>query len=269
MIVLEAGYRQDVRRWQIGLSALALAVGGGLVGALLARSHQSRPVTTTRFEVMNGSRSAALTPAPIPTLLEGASDPRQLVLGDAVPSDATLVSADYVTLWPQQLVVTWERAHLTRTGDAAIWQRRGVAVWQLDRAGGAEWHRVYTHEVKIDNITGVQGFEVTLGDASGDGRPEILILFATDGSAGGGTYHLLANTGQRLREALVMQLSLDQGTMSFAHHALVVLSGRDGNGRSIHCCFRRVQETWARWDGGRMVTVRRVVRTNRRGWPPG
>jgi hypothetical protein len=221
------------------------------------------------FEVVNGSRPAGAVPAAIPALMEGATDPHGLVLADAIPVDAALVSADYVTQQPRQLVVTWEREHMTRRGDAAIWQRRGVAIWQLDHGVAARWHRVYTREVVIDNATPVGGFEVTVGDASGDGRPEVLILFAIDGSAGGGIYHLFANAHDRLREALVDPLSLDEGTMSFGHHALIVRRGLQHYGPGIHCCFRRVRETWLRWNGQRMLTVHRVVRANRTGWPPG
>jgi hypothetical protein len=245
-----------------------VAVGGGLVGALLGRTGPSRP-TTTSFEVVNGSRSAALRPAPIPTLLSGSVDPHGLVLAEAIPADAALVSADYVTQQPRQLVVTWEREHMTRSGHAAIWQRRGIAIWQLDRGGIANWHRVYTREIQIGNATMVDRFAVTLGDASGDARPEVLILFAIDGSAGGGIYHLFADAGDHLREAWVEPLSLDDGTMSFGHHALIVRRGLHYVGPGIHCCFRRVQETRLRWNGRRMVTVQRVVRANRTGSPPG
>jgi hypothetical protein len=115
----------------------------------------------------------------------------------------------------------------------------------------------------------VEGFGVKLGDISGDGRPEVLVFFDTDGSAGGGTYHLFANSGYRVREALVKNLALDQGTISFAHGNLVVLEGLDYHGPGIHCCYRKVRETWLRWNGRRLVTVRSIVRKNRRGWPPG
>jgi hypothetical protein len=69
---------------------------------------------------VNGSRTAKRRPAPIPTLLEGATDPHRLTLSSAVPIDANLDSADYVTRAPSQLIVTWDRAHLTRDGQAAI-----------------------------------------------------------------------------------------------------------------------------------------------------
>jgi hypothetical protein len=104
---------------------------------------------------------------------------------------------------------------------------------------------------------------------SGDGRPEILVFFDTDGSAGGGTYHLFANSGYRVRQPLVKDLALDQGTITFAHKALVVLEGVDYHGPGIHCCYRKVRETWLRWDNRHLVTARRIVRKNRRGWPPG
>jgi hypothetical protein len=263
-----------MKRLRVALGALVLVVGGGLIGALVFRggsgsSSTTTTTTTTTVEVVNGSRPAAMKPARMPTLLEGGRDPYSLLLADAIPVDAALMSANYVTRYPQQLVVTWNRLHLTRNGDAAIWQRRGVAIWQIDRDNAASWHRVYTREVVIDNTTYVSAFDVTLGDATGDRRPEILILFAIDGSAGGGTYHLFANVQEGFREVFVKPLSLDQGTISFGHHALLVRQGRGYYGQGAHCCFRRVEETWLRWDGGRMATVKRVVRKNRRGWPPG
>ena len=121
----------------------------------------------------------------------------------------------------------------------------------------------------MNNQVGVEGFRISLGDMSGDGRPEILVFFDTDGSAGGGTYHLFANSGYGIRQPLVKELALDQGTITFDHNALVVLEGVDYRGPSIHCCYRKVRETWLRWEGRRLVVVRRIVRKNRRGWPPG
>jgi hypothetical protein len=254
----------------VAFAALALGFGGGLTVGLVARPAPSpRIVTTTTVEVVNGPKSAARKPAPIPTLLQGAADPHRLTLAGAVPTDATLESANYVSRPPRQLIVTWERAHLTRNRRAAIWQRRGVAIWQLDRGDTANWHRVYTHEVLINNVTGIERYDVTLGDASDDGRPEVLIFFDTDGSAGGGSYHLFANVRDQPREVFVKRLSLDEGTISFGHHALIVRQGVDPRGGGIHCCFRKVRETWLRWNRRQMVIVHQLVRENRRGWPPG
>src|SRR5215218_1822259 len=261
-----------MRRVLIGLALLAIGFGSGIGVALMIRSEtRTRTVqsTTTKVEVVNGSRTATRIPAPIPTLLEGSTDPHGLAVSAAVPIDANLDSADYVARTPRQPIVTWDRAHLTRDGQAAIWQRRGIAIWQLDRGTAASWHRVYTYETLVNNVVGVEGFRVSLGDISGDGRPEVLVFFDTDGSAGGGTYHLFANTGYRVRQALVKNLSSDDGTISFDHRALVVLVGVDYRGPGIHCCYRKVRETWLRWNGSRLITVRRTVRKNRRGWPPG
>jgi hypothetical protein len=251
---------------------LALGFGAGIGIAVLTRPEtRSRTLqkTTTKVEVVNGSRSAGRIPAPIPTLVEGSRNPNALALSSAVPIDANLDSASYVGRTPRQLIVTWDRAHLTRNGQAAIWQRRGVAIWQLDRGATATWHRVYTQETPVNNETGIEGYNVTLGDASGDARPEVLIFVDKDGSAGAGSYHLFANGGYRLREVFAKSLSRDEGTISFAHRALVVLQGIDYYDRGPHCCFRRVRETWLRWDGRRLVTVHQAVRKNRRGWPPG
>jgi hypothetical protein len=257
----------------LGLALLAIGFGSGAAVALTALSQaRTRTVhsTTTTFQVVNGSRTAGRTPAPIPTVLDGSTDPHSVVLSSAIPADANLDSADYVEQKPRQLVVTWEREHLTRDGQAAIWQRRGIAIWELARPNDAgSWHRVYTYETLVNNQVGVEGFGVGLGDMSGDGRPEILVFFATDGSAGGGTYHLFANSGYRVREPLVKDLALDQGTITFAHRALRVLEGVDYRGPGIHCCYRKVRETWLRWDGRRLDTVRQIVQKNRRGWPPG
>ena len=56
--------------------------------------------------------------------------------------------------------------------------------------------------------------------------------------------------------------------MDFAGGAVVVHRGVAFRG-TIHCCFRKVRVTWLRWTGRRLVAVRRVLRENRRGWPPG
>ena len=259
-------------RLLFGAALLAAGFGAGIGLAVLTRSEsRTRTVhsTTTKIAVVNGSRTAGRVPARIPTLLEGSTDPRGLVLSSAIPIDANLDSAEYVVRKPRQLIVTWDRAHFTRNHLAATWERRGIAIWQLDRGGAASWHRVYTYETLVNNQVGVEGFAVSLGDISGDGRPEVLVFFDTDGSAGGGTYHLFANTGYRLREPLVKDLALDQGTISFAPNALVVRKGLDYRGPGIHCCYRKVRITWLRWNGSRLTTVRRKVLKNRRGWPPG
>jgi hypothetical protein len=57
--------------------------------------------------------------------------------------------------------------------------------------------------------------------------------------------------------------------MSFGRDALVIREGVDFRGPGIHCCFRKVRIAWLRWQGDRLVTVRKVLRKNRRGWPPG
>jgi hypothetical protein len=257
----------------LGLALLAIGFGGGATVALTARSHaRTRTVhsTTTTFQVVNGTRTAGRKPAPIPTVLDGSTDPHSVVLSSAIPADANLDSAEYVEQKPRQLVVTWEREHLTRDRQAAIWQRRGMSIWELAHANDAgSWYRVYTYETLVNNQVGVEGFGVSLGDISADGRPEILVFFSTDGSAGGGTYHLFVNSGYRIRQPLVKDLALDQGTITFGHKALVVLEGVDYRGPGIHCCYRKVRETWLRWDGHKLITVRRIVRKNRRGWPPG
>ena len=251
----------------LGLAIAGFGAGFGVGFASHSEAHTVRS-TTTRLDVVNGSRSAARTPAPLPTLVEGATDPRRVALSTAVPADANLDSADYVPQQPKQLVVTWDREHLTRSRRATIWERRGIAIWQLDRGNTATWHRVYTYETPVSNEVRVEGFNVQLGDISGDGRPEVLVFFDTDGSAGGGIYHLFVDSAARLRQPLVRSLSSDDGTMSFGHHALVIQEGVDFHG-SIHCCFRKVRVTWLRWQGNRLVKVRKVLVKNRRGWPPG
>ena len=254
----------------LGLALLAIGFGGGLgVGLTTRPEAHIRTVRTTTIEVVNGTRTANRTPAPIPTLLEGSTDPHRLALSSAVPIDANLDSADYVTRPPRQLIVTWDRSQLTRDGQSAIWERRGVAIWQLDRGTAARWHRVYTRETPVNYVTGIEGYDVSLGDASGDGRTEVVISFDMDGSAGAGSYHLFANVGYRLRQVFAKSLSQDEGTISFAHHALVVLQGVGYYDRGPHCCFRKVRETWLRWDGRRLVTIRQTIRKNQRGWPPG
>ena len=252
------------------VAVASLGIGIGLFLDLSLRD-KSRTTTVriTTYEAINGMRSAGVRPAPIPDLLEGSTDPRHLVLSDAVPADATVNNAAYVDSTPKQLVVSWSRAHLVANG-AALWQRVGIAIWQLNRGGAAAWHRIYTFENAITNRSGtVQGFDISTGDISGDRRPEVLVFFDSDGSAGTGRYHLLASEGRLLRQPLVMHLSNDQGSISFDHGELVIRQGVDYHGPGIHCCFRRVRTTVVRWNGSRLVTVRRAVGPNRRGWPPG
>ena len=253
----------------LAAAVLAAGFGGGLAVGLSSRpAATTRTIRTTTVELISLGKPAGRKPARIPTLLEGSNDPRLLPLAEAIPPDANLVNAGYVTRAPRQLVVTWDRERLDHDG-AAIWQRRGVAVWQLIRRERGLWRRVYTYETPSNNEVGVEGYGVELGDISGDGRPEVLIVFDTDGSAGGAVYHLLAGDGYRLRQPLVKSLSQDQGTITFAGGALVVRQGVDFRGPGIHCCFRKVRVTRLRWTGRRLVVTRRVLRKNRRGWPPG
>jgi hypothetical protein len=100
--------RRSMGRIVVGLAVLAIAFGGGLGVGLLTRSEgHTRTVQATTVEGVNGSKTARLAPTPIPTLLEGATDPHRLALSSAVPIDANLESADYVTRPPRQLIVTW------------------------------------------------------------------------------------------------------------------------------------------------------------------
>lgn len=165
-----------MKRALLGFALLAVGFGGGLAVALTTRLGKNRRTiraTTTTSQVVNGNRSADRMPAPIPTGVVGSTDPHTIVLSSAIPVDANLDSVDYVEQKPRQLVVTWEREHLTRDSQAA---RRT---------------------------------------------------------------------------------------------ALVGREGLDYRGPGIHCCYRKVRESWLRWNSPRLVTVRRIVRKNRRGWPPG
>ncbi|HEY4976719.1 MAG TPA: hypothetical protein VII05_05150 [Gaiellaceae bacterium] len=252
----------------IGSALLVIGLGSGLAVGLTHREIQTRTLRSTTTEVVNGSRRAGPIPAPIPTLLDGPTDdPHELALSAAVPVDASLDSAKYVEQKPRQLIVTWHREHLTQYTTTS-WRRVGIAIWQPGHGDDAYWHRVYAYETPTYNQYLV-GFGVSLGDISGDGRPEILVFFYSDGSSGGGTYHLFVNTGYRLRQPLVEPLDLDAGAMLFSHGALVRFEGVDFRGPGTHCCYRNVRETRLRWDGHRLITVRETVRKNRRGWREG
>jgi hypothetical protein len=146
-----------------------------------------------------------------------------------------------------------------------------MSIWQLGPGSATTWHRIYTFENPItNNEDTVDGFAVTTGDISGDGRPEVLVFFAGDGSAGPGTYRLFVNDGQRLRQPLVKRLSQDEGTISFGRGVLLVAEGVDGHfSRSPHCCYRKVRTTLLGWNQRHLVTLRHSVRLNHRGWPPG
>ena len=254
-------------RFLVGLAVL-LAFGVGLAGGLSGRSHdRTRTFTTTTVEVVNGLRSAGATPAPIPTRVEAGSDARAVPLSLGVPADAQVVGAAIVKQSPAQVIVSWERAHLTPNG-TATWQRYGVAIWQYVR-GAAAWRRAFLRELPTTKLTNIHGYRISLGDVSGDMRPEVLIFEDRDGSAGNGTYRLFANAGADVRRAFVKPLSQDQGTVAFGPHRLVVREGVGYYDRGPHCCFRRVRETWLRWDGRRAQVVHRAMHQNRRGWPPG
>jgi hypothetical protein len=207
----------------------------------------------------------------MPTVIQGQTKPDRISLMDAIPVDATLINAAYVTRQPRQLIVTWQRVHSTRDRQAAVWQRLGVAIWQLDPGRSSTWHRVYTHEEPFTNETNIHGYDISLGDMSGDGRPEVLIAADRGGSGGGYSYDLLANRGLQLYRPFTKELPLDEGTVTFGRRSLIIKEGVDPDFHGAHCCFRRVRETWLRWDEAerRLVVVHRQVRNNVRRWPPG
>ena len=250
----------------------ASGAAGVALGLHLSDKNAEKPVdaVTSTVEVV-GTRGAVAHPAVIPVVLEGARDPQDLFLSQAIPSDATLDSARYVTESPEQLIVTWDRSHFTPNGMAAIWQRRGIAIWQRDAGGATTWHRVYTFENQIMNDENtVDGFGVRTGDISGDGRPEVLVRFSGDGSSGPGTYHLFVSDGRQLRQPLIKRLSEDEGSVAFVPGALRINEGVDGHfTMSPHCCFRKVRTTVLHWRRGHLVPIRRSVGPNRHGWPPG
>src|ERR671931_2058747 len=105
-----------MRRLQLALALLVVPFGAGVAVAVLTRSeNRTRTVelTTTKVEVINGSRRAGRVLAPIPTLVEGSTDPHGLALSNAAPIDANLDSADYIE---RRLIVSWDRANFTRNG---------------------------------------------------------------------------------------------------------------------------------------------------------
>jgi hypothetical protein len=235
-----------MRPW-IAVTLAGLAFGGGLLAGSLTTGG-TKTVTTTAFEAINNPREASSSLAPLPTLIAGAIDPRRIPLWTAVPVDPNLDSAAFVVKPPEQLVVTWDRA-----------ERQGIAVWQLDSIETAKWHRVYTREETRSNVL---EYDAALGDVTGDGRPEILVFESTGGSAGNGSYHLLMSAGPRLREVFAKGLSWDEGRILLGRGALIVREGVDFVG-TIHCCFRKVRETWLRWNGRRLVTVCSDLHRNR------
>jgi len=144
--------RLRLRRVTAAFGLVAVGLGGALAGRLTSESKMfTTTARVTTVEVVSGKKSAAPVPSPLPDLLRGANDAHDLTLASAVPGDANLVSADYVERKPEQLIVTWDREHLTHDGRAALWQRRGMAIWQHDRGSAATWHRVYTFEDAIGN----------------------------------------------------------------------------------------------------------------------
>ena len=248
-----------------GVVVLAVGLAAGLALGLSHGNTATRTLTATTVEVVNGERNAGPHPAPIPNFLEGARGPHELDLADAVPRDASLLRAYYVDQKPQQLIVTWGRVHRDRNWRAE-WERRGIAIWQRDPGLYADtWHRVFTFENPLTKALGtVEDFFVTTGDISGDGRPEVLVNFYRGGSAGLGTYHLFANSGPQLRQPFVKELRLDHGAVSIEHGTLVMREGLEHFSANIHCCYRKVRTTIARWNGHRLVTVRSTVDPIRR-----
>src|SRR5947199_4366866 len=86
-----------VPRLLIALGTLAVGLGVGIAAGLLMRpGGRTTTVTRSTVEVVNGPRSAARRPAPLPTLVEGAIDPPLIPRSGAVPVDANVESGAYV-----------------------------------------------------------------------------------------------------------------------------------------------------------------------------
>jgi hypothetical protein len=247
------------------LAVLVLGFGGGLfVGFVTRPEAMTRTVRVTTKETVALSTEARPALAPIPSRIHyNTTDPRSVAPSAAVPEGASILSIDYVLQPPRQLIVTWIR-------QGRIWQRYGYAIWQ--RAGGREsgWDRVASRDGPANNETNLHAYYVRLGDVSGDQRPEVVVVSDRNGSAGCAVYYLYVKAGGGgVRQVLAKELCIDEGTVSFAQHALVLKEGVDSYSRGPHCCFRKVRERWLRWEGRRLIEVHREVRKNQRGWPPG
>ena len=182
-----------------------------------------------------------------------------------VPPGASLVDAR--RLPPSSdlpgVVVLWARGPNGARGS-------GLNVWQSPEVSRmpTEWRLIFRIEVTRPGRTvavGPPGAEqaeptdarsVTLietGDATGDGRPDILTLEETDGSGGCGTWRLIALRGTRIESIFKKRgCELDLRIRTGMLRVESAISPKKC--KNIHGCGRK--RTWLRWTGTNWDKVR-------------
>jgi hypothetical protein len=151
---------------------------------------------------------------------------------------------------PEQLAVHWSREFRERRGGATEPQE-GLLVWQ--RAGARQWRVVFHH--RADEYTFLN---ITVGDTTGDGHPDVLLV-ETQGSGACGPRVVVGWAAGRER-TLVARNECESG-FRLARGALVVdepVGPCPYTPGSAHCSGG-TRHVVMRWRGARLVERRGSV----------
>jgi hypothetical protein len=127
--------------------------------------------------------------------------------------------------------------------------------WRFDAARRVAFVGVPGNEHRDSSAVG-ESFQFKVGDATGDGGPDVLVAFETGGSGGCADWQLLSTHSGTVRR--VLSRSTCDGGVSIDHGLIQIKRAVHGTGCSIHGCgdFHRVllRHTASSW-----VVVRRGI----------
>jgi hypothetical protein len=158
---------------------------------------------------------------------------------------------------PEQLAVLWQRQTRTGAGRAAGYlnQEQGLVVWQ--RSGPALWRRALTRQFASSDSPP----NVTTGDVTGDGHPDILVRIE-QGSGACGPREIFATVHARIRRIFYRDECESLVQLKDGAVRLTEPVGRCPYKQGSAHCFGGDAQIVERWNGRRLVVASRRVRCN-------
>lgn len=128
------------------------------------------------------SAEPAILPPGVPPTYGLDAEPGDLPADRLVPADTDVTG----TFFPSEdtAIVTWG------AGADPFRREQGLVVWRRTAGGAPPWSATFAF--RDPPRAGVLGIQVDTGDATGDGRPDALVLENVGGSGACGTWRLIA-----------------------------------------------------------------------------
>jgi hypothetical protein len=239
--------------------ALAACSSADTSGASSASPAATIPTPATTPLPTTSSPSGS----PVPDLPAGvpASFDRDVPSGD-VPTDALVPAGTEVTgTWyattsgGEAIVVAWA---VPGSDPSDPFLPRGVAVWRRFDDGGAPWRPVYG--VAYTKKAGIYAIASVIGDMTGDGSDDALVLAETGGSGACGTYDVVdLALGTRIFDKQVCDTQI---TPSADPAGLTIIEAVYAPG-DPHCCPSATRTTVMTYgaDAAWHVASRKVIPT--------